>query len=468
MSETIPQIILTFKPEISLIEDADKGLILKSPYIEFNLNKLSPGIVVAIKILCTAGATEKALTQVVVSTEGSSSLAKFYYYLEQFVILGLIYHTLELDGSSLATAVPIATPYKWQLSETITDNNYQLSRFAYCHSEKSHLVVESPLSKAKIILEDWRSAALINELSQPKAISDLTKIPGISEATVRLFISFLLATEVLSVVNNNSSLEESETLTQWEFHDLLFHSRSRGGRHSNQMGKTFKFLGQIKPTPVLKDKPSNEIINLYKPNLDSLKQIDRPFTAILEERKSIRQHGEKPITVKQLGEFLYRSARLREIVPRDNMDCSNRPYPTGGACYDLEIYTAINFCENIDAGLYYYAPQDHQLCKISGKTKQVEALLKSAGLSVQIEVEPQILILLSSRFSRVSWGYESIAYSLILKHVGILYQTMYLVATAMNLAPSGVGGGNSELFAAAAGCDYFTESSVGEFILGSR
>ncbi|MEG4309762.1 MULTISPECIES: SagB family peptide dehydrogenase [unclassified Microcoleus] len=468
MSETIPQIILTFKPEISIIEDAEKGLILKAPYIDFNLNKLSPGIVAAIKVISTAGATETALTQLVVSTDGSSALAKFYYYLEQFVILGLVYHTLEIDGSAIATAVPIATPYKWQLSDTIIDNNYQLSRFAYCHSEKSHLVVESPLSKAKIILEDWRSAALINELSQPKAISDLTKIPGISEATARLFISFLSTAELLSSVNNNSSLEQSETLTQWEFHDLLFHSRSRGGRHSNQIGKTFRFLGEIEPTPVLKAKPSNEIINLYKPDIDSLKQTDTPFTAILESRKTIRQHGEKPITVEQLGEFLYRSARLREIVPRDNMDCSNRPYPTGGACYDLEIYTAINSCENIEAGLYYYAPQEHQLCKISGKTKQVEALLKSAGLSVQIEVEPQILILLSSRFSRVTWGYESMAYSLILKHVGILYQTMYLVATAMNLAPSGVGGGNSELFAAAAGCDYFAESSVGEFILGSR
>ncbi|MEG4274276.1 MULTISPECIES: SagB family peptide dehydrogenase [unclassified Microcoleus] len=468
MSETIPQIILTFKPEISIIEDAEKGLILKAPYIDFNLNKLSPGIVAAIKVISTEGATEKALSQLVVATDGSSALAKFYYYLEQFVILGLVYHTLEIDGSAIATAVPIATPYKWQLSETITDNNYQLSRFAYCHSEKSHLVVESPLSKAKIILEDWRSAALINELSQPKAISDLTKIPGISEATARLFISFLLTAEMLSPINNDSTLEQSETLTQWEFHDLLFHTRSRGGRHSNLIGKTFRFLGQIEPTPVLKAKPSNEIINLYKPDIDSLKQTDRPFTAILESRKSIRQHGEKPITAEQLGEFLYRSARLREIVPRDNMDCSNRPYPTGGACYDLEIYTAISRCENIEAGLYYYAPQEHQLCKISGKTKQVEALLKSAGLSVQIEVEPQILILLSSRFSRVTWGYESMAYSLILKHVGVLYQTMYLVATAMNLAPSGVGGGNSELFAAAAGCDYFAESSVGEFILGSR
>lgn len=468
MSETIPQILLSFKPEISLIEEPEKGLILKAPYLEFNLSKLSPGIVAAIKILCTEGATEKALTQLVVATDGSSALAKFYYYLEQFVILGLVCHTLEIDDTSLATVVPIATPYKWQLSEIITDNTYQLSRFAYCHSEKSSLVVESPLSKAKIILKDWRSAALINELSQPKAIVDLTQIPGISAATAQLFLSVLLTTEMLSPINDDSTLERSEALTQWEFHDLLFHTRSRGGRHSNLIGKTFRFLGQIEPTPVLKAKPSNEIINLYKPDIDNLKQTDTPFTAILETRKSIREHGEKPITAEQLGEFLYRSARLREIIPRDNMDCSNRPYPTGGACYDIEIYTAIDRCENLDSGFYYYAPQDHQLCKISGKTRQVETLLKNASMSVQIEVEPQILILLSSRFSRVSWGYESMAYSLILKHVGILYQTMYLVATAMNLAPSAVGGGNSELFAAAAGCDYFTESSVGEFILGSR
>jgi oxazoline/thiazoline dehydrogenase len=42
---------------------------------------------------------------------------------------------------------------------------------------------------------------------------------------------------------------------------------------------------------------------------------------------------------------------------------------------------------------------------------------------------------------------------------------MYLVATAMNLAPCGLGGGDSDLFAAAAGLDYYVETSVGEFML---
>jgi hypothetical protein len=38
----------------------------------------------------------------------------------------------------------------------------------------------------------------------------------------------------------------------------------------------------------------------------------------------------------------------------------------------------------------------------------------------------------------------------------------------MGLAACALGGGDSDLFAAAAGTDYYTESSVGEFILGSR
>ena len=52
--------------------------------------------------------------------------------------------------------------------------------------------------------------------------------------------------------------------------------------------------------------------------------------------------------------------------------------------------------------------------------------------------------------------------------VGALYQTMYLVGTAMGLAPCGLGGGHSDLFTQAAGTNYLEETSVGEFILGSR
>ena len=66
----------------------------------------------------------------------------------------------------------------------------------------------------------------------------------------------------------------------------------------------------------------------------------------------------------------------------------------------------------------------------------------------------------------MSWKYSSIAYALILKDAGTLLQTMYLVATTMGLGACAIGGGDADLFAKAAGTDYYTESSVGEFILG--
>jgi SagB-type dehydrogenase family enzyme len=69
---------------------------------------------------------------------------------------------------------------------------------------------------------------------------------------------------------------------------------------------------------------------------------------------------------------------------------------------------------------------------------------------------------------RVAWKYAGFVYALVLKDVGVLYQTMYLAAAAMGLAPCALGVGDSDLFARAAGTDPYAEPSVGEFLLGSR
>jgi SagB-type dehydrogenase family enzyme len=131
------------------------------------------------------------------------------------------------------------------------------------------------------------------------------------------------------------------------------------------------------------------------------------------------------------------------------------------------LYLVVNTCEGLAAGLYHYSPQQHRLFKLTGRTSEVEALLEEAYYTAARQGRPQILIILAARFQRVAWKYSSMAYALILKHVGVLFQTMYLVATAMELAPCALGGGNSDLFAAAAGTDYYTETSVGEFMLGT-
>jgi SagB-type dehydrogenase family enzyme len=172
-----------------------------------------------------------------------------------------------------------------------------------------------------------------------------------------------------------------------------------------------------------------------------------------------------------LGEFLFRAARVRDFREADPQrghyyQTTNRPYPGGGAVYELELYPVINNCAGIEPGLYHYDPFAHELVRLSGPTQDTERLIDEAYEASGLEHDLEVLIVIAARFQRFSWKYASVAYSVILKNVGVLLQNMYLVATAMGLAPCALGGGDSDLFAQAAGINYLAEASVGEFILG--
>lgn len=461
---------LSLKKDVSLSElPENKGIILQSSTRKLTFNQPTSGVQTALKNLYDTGATAAQLVQLVQQVDGTYGIFKFQSYLQKLISFGWICHSV----LPLATAIPLASDY--QFLAPVVDWQHQslrLSRFAYLHSIEEQMVLESPLSKAQVILLDWRSTALTAKLSQPQTCRTLvSEIPQLTEDTAQQFLSLLLATQMLSV---EASCEQpisevtNTTLAQWDFHDLLFHSRSREGRHANPMGGTYRFLGKIEPLPAIKPRMSEAVIQLYQPDLENLKSTDFPLTRILEERRSIRTYHKTPMTAQQLGEFLYRSARAKTTMNTEVGELSSRPYPSGGGVYELELYPIINTCEGIASGLYHYDPLAHQLCQLSDRTKEVETLLKDAWYASGQQDMPQVLIAISARFQRLSWKYESIAYALVLKHVGVLYQTMYLVATAMNLAPCALGGGNADLFAKAAGTDYYAESSVGEFILGRK
>jgi SagB-type dehydrogenase family enzyme len=286
--------------------------------------------------------------------------------------------------------------------------------------------------------------------------------------TAREFVSLLEAAALVTAAE-----DADPALAQWEFHDLLFHSRSRSGPHDYPVGGTYPFLGVIRPLPALKPCMPSEVLPLHVPDLERLVQCDPPFTRVVEDRRSFRVHGDEPITVDDLGEFLYRTARVDKIVKEDpvslrHCETSERPYPTGGASYDLEVYVVVHRCTGLARGVYHYEPLDHGLRRVSRGGHPVDTLLRQAQRAAVLQSMPQLLIVLTSRFQRVSWKYRGLAYALTLKNVGVLLQTMYLVATAMDLAPCALGTGDASLFAQVIEEDYARESSVGEFVLGSR
>lgn len=431
----------------------------------------------ALRRLGSEGEFEDRLTEIVLAAEGTEGLAKFYYYVELLSRRCLLRRSLYANGRPLATLMPISSCFKYAALSLASGCHYRLSRFAFTRAQDGETVLESPLSYARIILHDWRATAVLHDLSCPR-LSDASAgpIPMLAGTRNRL-MTLLLNAGMLTDGDGTKKPLEDPSLRSWEFHDLLFHSRSRVGRHDLPVGGTYRFAGELNPPRALKSARADESIPLYRPDLERMKVEDPPFALVQETRRSIREFDAKPITLQQLGEFLYRVGRVTDSVEMEvptpagpvMMDFARRPYPGGGALYELELYLAVGACENLAAGIYHYEPQAHRLERISGQTVHLEGLLSNASIATGIPSEQlQVLIVIASRFQRLSWKYASTAYSLTLKHAGVLYQTMYLVATAMKLAPCGVGCGDADLFARAIGTDYYEESSVGEFLLGSK
>jgi oxazoline/thiazoline dehydrogenase len=265
-----------------------------------------------------------------------------------------------------------------------------------------------------------------------------------------------------------SGIDQSRALRQWEFHDLLFHTRSRVGRHNSPVGGTFRFYGELEPLPAVKPPMSAVKLPLPRPDLTRVALQDMPLTAAIEHRRSVRSYGPSPLSLADLGEFLYRVGRVRQRIAAAGLyETTSRPYPNGGASYELELYPIVDRCQGLLPGLYHYDPQEHALEPLARPNTLTEQFLQDARVFSGQSVRPEILFMIAARFGRVSWKYASIAYATILKNVGALYQTMYLVATAMRLAPCALGAGNSDRFSQLLGEDYFEETAVGEFMLGT-
>jgi SagB-type dehydrogenase family enzyme len=187
---------------------------------------------------------------------------------------------------------------------------------------------------------------------------------------------------------------------------------------------------------------------------------------VLERRRSRRRHGEPPLSARQLGELLYRSARAGPVTDGGEYEVARRPYPGGGGAWELEVYPLVSRCQGLEPGLFHYRPGEHRLTRLAAAAADLDRLLTGAARATHREEPPQVLLLLAARFGRLSYKYSSMAYATVLKDVGVLMQTFYLVGTAMGLAVCAVGGGDSDRFAAASGLSYYAQGTVGELVVG--
>lgn len=347
-----------------------------------------------------------------------------------------------------------------------------LSRFAYMRRRGNDMILESPRAGALFKICNPKIAAFLAMLSTPQHIKQLRRqddFPGLE------LLALLLDCQILFKVDaaGGSGLRPAEgdcNLVLWDFHDLLFHTRSTQGRHANPLGGVYPHAGAIFPLPAVRPRWPGKKITLRKFAAADPAAIS-PVAKLLRQSHSTRSFDhQQPITLAELSQFLGGAARVVSISNAepglDDGGSAVRPYPSAGAGYELELYLAVDTCEGLARGFYHYDAGAHALAPIRVPMHELEAQLTGARYSMGSTAAPQILITIAARFGRISWKYSSIAYSLILKDVGVLIQTFYLMATDMRLGGCAIGITNIDLFAKMTGIEFHVEGPVGQFAIG--
>jgi SagB-type dehydrogenase family enzyme len=347
-----------------------------------------------------------------------------------------------------------------------------LSRFAYMRRRGNDMVLESPRAGALFRICNPTIAAAVAMLAAPRQVKRLRRqdgFPGLELLALLVGCQILLKIEA---AGDNDLRRAEGDLVLWDFHDLLFHARSTEGRHANPLGGTYPHAGVLPPLPAVRPRWPGKQIGLRELSAAHAQPIT-PLAKLLRERHSTRSFDDqKPITLAELARFLDGTARVlsqSRSPPGDGgptVAYAVRPYPSAGACYELELYLAVDHCEGLARGFYHYDAGRHALVPIGTRAHELEALLRGAQSAMDAPAAPQVLITIAARFGRVSWKYSSLAYALILKDVGVLTQTLYLMAIDMGLGGCAVGITNVDLFAKMTGIEFHIEGPVGQFALG--
>jgi SagB-type dehydrogenase family enzyme len=429
--------------------------VLLNPPRSEKLTRLTAGQLQALKTLNQGPTTVAQMSEVA----KASSASEIGILINQLAARGWLTVTVRSDspdGRDLYTILPFGQPpprpAPWSGSAV-------LSKFAVLHRDSESFIVEHPLTWCDLRIHESRLLTLLDGL-------DGADLPA---AVATRFVEDLRWCGMLVPPGEEDGFE---TLS-WSAPDLWFHRRSTLGERTvtwEHFGPTKWAKGRFPQPPARRPNYPGEPIALPVPDLTAKRTQDPTLTAVLEDRVSTRTFDEAhPITIGQLAELLYRTARTRKTQPvGEGEELLSRPYPSGGGIYELELYPVVRNVTGLEPGMYHYDSFDHVLRPVAAAdSRAVSQLIKPASATLTGGAEPQVLVVMAARCGRIMWTYEQIGYAAILKDVGVLMQTIYLVATAMGLGACAQGFGDTAAFTAATGVDERQESSVGSIIVGS-
>jgi SagB-type dehydrogenase family enzyme len=159
----------------------------------------------------------------------------------------------------------------------------------------------------------------------------------------------------------------------------------------------------------------------------------------IRARVSCRDFSDQPINLSQLSTVASAAYGIKGRSYYDGYELLERPVPSGGGLYPLELYFVLRNVEKIDPGVYHYAPLVHGLETI----RRLEVSRQCLGeifLWQPYVGDASMIVFYSAVLERSLWKYTDRGYRYVLFEAGHVAQNVNLVAESLGLGSLNLGG----------------------------
>jgi len=193
-------------------------------------------------------------------------------------------------------------------------------------------------------------------------------------------------------------------------------------------------LGVPRPDAV-KVKPG-EIVSL--PAIGKITMPEITLHKAMEQRRSLREYSDKPLTQDELSFILWASSWARDFRSNERMEITLRNVPSAGARHPLETYLDIRRVEGIKPGLYYYHPIKHCLVLLDNSPEKADQIFEGCMRQGMV-AGAAVNIILSAVPYRTVWRYGQRGYRYLYLDAGHVGQNIHLAAEAVDAGACMIG-----------------------------
>lgn len=329
---------------------------------------------------------------------------------------------------------------------------YRRSPFLSMEFDSSELVVVNCLTTDRY----YASPLLVAALS---SLHDWTPYCIFSKEHPTISIDILADLCVIGLVQIRNHLSESHdetSLSSWHPADLdLLKQRNRLGPINDEFVRSPKSHGSTVEVPLPPPRPLPR----------------EPFSAVLVRRRSIRTYQRLAVGLPTVSDLLHHASRRTPWFQHLVLGAhALHSYPNAGALSELELYLIAHDVDELQPAVYRYDSVSHILQHRRdigplARSQLDQWMLSSLNLPPE-SVAPPLLILVSAVIGRMTAKYGRNGLLLANQDLGCLYQTLYLVATTLKLAPCAIGTGPGPQISEWLGTSYSIEPIIGGFVIG--